>query len=90
LDALELEQIVGDLTEPFTFVVTNADFTLDGSLGSLGTKTAGMFVVAGGITFDSAGCDATDVVQGIFIAENGFSSTTTRNTAANASEWCDG
>ena len=50
-----------------------------------------MFIVDGEINFDDGvSCDNTDVVQGIFLATEGFTTSATRNDNAASSDWCMG
>jgi hypothetical protein len=48
----------------------------------------GMFVVNGEISFLTTRCDDTQFVQGIWIANDGFTTTNTKNTDSENTQWC--
>ena len=68
-------------------MIPNGNLTIEGSFDQYNA----MFIVQNGsISFENADCDEQDVVKGIFIAGNGFSTTANKNNDVNASGRCDG
>ncbi|MDP2670670.1 MAG: hypothetical protein Q8O99_07390 [bacterium] len=50
----------------------------------------GMYVVAGDINFAAAGCDDTDIVEGIFLTKGSFTTDRIRNDDLTSSSRCRG
>jgi cysteine-rich repeat protein len=70
--------------KPFSLVVENADLILEWSL-----EWNGMYIVDGGdIIFESQNCDMTNTIEGVFITDGTFKTSSTLNTDPYASQRC--
>lgn len=76
----------GDTNKPFTLVIPEGDLVIKGSFDNYNA----MFIVQdGSITFENQNCHDQDIVKGIFIAKNGFTTTADKNTDVNAEKRCE-
>ena len=88
LDFFEIQELVEDVTIPFTLIVEQASLYIEDSFWSENSVMVGMIVVNGEIEFGTTSCDETQFIQGIWIAGEWFSSTSMKNNSLSSTQRC--